>query len=84
MNMKNEDQQQQPKLIRISQGQYEIIGGTDEDILAAKQWAKFWGHQIVSRPKCFRRKIPPLFRYQIPLRGRAAHGGGQSVIRKRF
>jgi hypothetical protein len=53
----------EPQLIKLSQGQYELIGGTEEDIEAAKQWAEFWGHEIVCRPKR-RSLIPPLFKYQ--------------------
>ncbi|HTV43198.1 MAG TPA: hypothetical protein VMF08_21720 [Candidatus Sulfotelmatobacter sp.] len=65
MKIKNENQGR-PKLLKISEGQYEIIGGTEEDIQAAKQWANFWGHQIVARPKCRspRFRIPPLLKYQ--------------------
>jgi hypothetical protein len=50
-----------PKLLKKSQGKYHLIGGTEEDLEAAKQWAEFWGHEIVCRPKC-RRLIPPLAR----------------------
>ena len=37
----------EPKLLKKSQGQYELIGGTEEDLEAAKQWASFWGYEIV-------------------------------------
>ncbi len=67
MKIKNEDQQEHPKLLKTSDGHYEIIGGTDEDFQAALQWAEYWGHEIVSKPKCQGRKIiPPLFKYQRP------------------
>jgi hypothetical protein len=50
-----------PKLLIIPQGQYELIGGTEEELEAAKQWAEFWGHEIVCRSKC-RSLIPPIFK----------------------
>jgi hypothetical protein len=53
----------QPKLLKKSPGQYELIGGTEEDVEAAKQWASFRGHEIVCRRKC-RSLIPPFFKYQ--------------------
>jgi hypothetical protein len=53
----------EPKLLKNSQGQYELIGGTEEDIEAAKQWASFWVHEMVCRSRC-RRSIPPLLKYQ--------------------
>lgn len=65
MKIKNEDQKEHPKLLKIFDGHYEIIGGTDEDFQAALQWAEYWGHEIVSKPKCHGRKIiPPLFKHQ--------------------
>jgi hypothetical protein len=63
MNIKTNDDHSRATFLKVSHGQYELIGGTPEELLAAKQWAAFWGHQIVTRTKCRRMRIPPLFRF---------------------
>jgi len=62
MKIETEDHEH-PKLLKNSQRQYELIGDTEKDVEAAKQWAEFWGREIVCRPRC-RRLIPPVFKYQ--------------------
>ena len=38
-------------LIRRANGRHELIGGTDSDFTAAKEWASLFAHEIVfSRP----------------------------------
>jgi hypothetical protein len=41
-------------LIRRANGRHELIGGTDGDFSAAKEWASLFAHEVVfSRPvKC--------------------------------
>ncbi|HEX3627477.1 MAG TPA: hypothetical protein VH280_18885 [Verrucomicrobiae bacterium] len=49
--MKNKilGQRERATIVKISQGKYEIIGATPEEFVAAKQWASFWGHEIIAR-----------------------------------
>ncbi|HXC36045.1 MAG TPA: hypothetical protein VNV43_09240 [Candidatus Acidoferrales bacterium] len=64
MKIKTNDNPERATIVKISPGQYELIGGTPEELIAAKQWAAFWGHQIVARPGsgCRRLRIPPVTR----------------------
>ena len=41
----------QSRLVRHSNGRYELIGGTRADFIAAKEWISLFAHEIVlSRP----------------------------------
>ncbi|HEY1786767.1 MAG TPA: hypothetical protein VGJ73_01360 [Verrucomicrobiae bacterium] len=55
-------------IVNISSGQYELVGGSPEELVAAEQWAAFWGHQIVPRSKCRRPLIPPASRFRRTIR----------------
>jgi len=63
--MKTKHGRTEPKLLKKSQGKYQLIGGTEEDIEAAIQWAEFWGHEISPQlRKCGpgRNRIPATFK----------------------
>jgi hypothetical protein len=69
MKIKTHDHPNRAAIVKISPGQYEISsGGTPEELLAAKQWAAFWGHQIVVRRGCRIPLIPPSFRFRRTIR----------------
>ena len=37
----------QAKLVKLPNGQHELIGGTDQDRTAAFEWASLFAHEIV-------------------------------------
>jgi hypothetical protein len=37
----------QAKLVKLTNGQHELIGGTDRDRTAAFEWASLFAHEIV-------------------------------------
>ncbi|HEV2454627.1 MAG TPA: hypothetical protein VGY98_10210 [Verrucomicrobiae bacterium] len=67
MKVKTSEHHNRAAIVKIADGQYEVIGATPEELIAAKQWASFWGHKIVSRENCHRQRrrlrIPPAFRF---------------------
>lgn len=44
------------KLVKLPNGQHELIGGTDSDQIAAFEWASLFAHEIVF--KHFHREEP--------------------------
>jgi hypothetical protein len=67
MKMKTNEHHNRAAIVKIADGQYEVIGATPEELIAAKQWASFWGHQILPREnrriQRRRLRIPPAFRF---------------------
>ena len=52
------------KLVKLPNGQHELIGGTDQDRTAAFEWASLFAHEIVFTH--FHREAKPLVRRGVP------------------
>ena len=55
----------QAKLVKLTNGQHELIGGTDRDRTAAFEWASLFAHEIVFTH--FHREVKSHSRPQNPL-----------------
>jgi hypothetical protein len=56
----------QAKLVKLSNGQHELLGGSDNDRSAAFEWSSLFAHEIVfthfhREPKTYCRSRKPLF-----------------------
>jgi hypothetical protein len=65
----------QARLIRLPNGQHELIGGTDADRAAAFEWSSLFAHEIVfthfhreAKPMVGRVTLRPLFWKWWPMR----------------